>query len=58
MTAMTTPAHHPKPAGRSIFEAWGRIIYRRRRLVLVIALLFAAFAAVWGTSVPRLKFGT
>ncbi len=48
---MTGPAQHPKPAGRSIFGAWGRIIYRRRRLVLVIALIFAAFAAVWGTAI-------
>ena len=32
-------------------EAWGRIVYRRRRLVLVMALLFVVFAGVWGTGV-------
>ena len=37
-----------------MFESWGRIVYRRRRLVLVIALIGVAFAAVWGTGV----FGT
>ena len=34
-----------------MFEAWGRIVYRRRRLVLVIATLAVIFAAVWGTGV-------
>src|SRR6266571_2865574 len=34
-----------------MFESWGRVVYRRRRLVLVIALLAVAFAAVWGTGV-------
>src|SRR5215831_3998044 len=34
-----------------MFETWGRVIYRRRRLVLVAALLAVAFAAVWGTGV-------
>ena len=34
-----------------MFERWGRVVYRRRRLVLVIALLGVAFAAVWGTGV-------
>jgi uncharacterized membrane protein YdfJ with MMPL/SSD domain len=34
-----------------MFESWGRVIYRRRRLVLVIALIGVAFAAVWGTGV-------
>jgi uncharacterized membrane protein YdfJ with MMPL/SSD domain len=34
-----------------MFEAWGRLMYRRRRLVLVIALLAVAFAAAWGTGV-------
>src|ERR1700730_10015093 len=34
-----------------MFESWGRIVYRRRRLVLVIALIGVAFAAVWGTGV-------
>ncbi len=32
-----------------MFESWGRVVYRRRRLVLVIALIGVAFAAVWGT---------
>jgi uncharacterized membrane protein YdfJ with MMPL/SSD domain len=34
-----------------MFETWGRIVYRRRRLILVIALLGVVFAAVWGTGV-------
>ena len=34
-----------------MFEAWGRFIYRRRRLVLVAALVVVAGAAVWGTGV-------
>jgi len=34
-----------------MFEAWGRIIFRRRRLVLIIALLGVVAAAVWGTGV-------
>jgi len=34
-----------------MFEAWGRALFRRRRLALVITLLFVAFAGVWGTRV-------
>ena len=34
-----------------MFESWGRVVYRRRRLVLVIALVVVAFAAAWGTGV-------
>jgi len=34
-----------------MFEAWGHVVYRRRRLVLVIALIGVAFAAAWGTGV-------
>ena len=34
-----------------MFEAWGRILYRRRRLTLVVTLVLVAFAAVWGTGV-------
>ena len=34
-----------------MFETWGRIIYRRRRLVLAIAALGVVTAAVWGTGV-------
>src|SRR5271170_5752657 len=34
-----------------MFEAWGRALFRRRRLTLVITLLFVAFAGVWGTGV-------
>jgi RND superfamily putative drug exporter len=34
-----------------MFEAWGRILYRRRRLTLVIALVGIVAAAVWGTGV-------
>jgi trehalose monomycolate/heme transporter len=35
----------------AMFERWGRVVYRRRRLVLVIALIGVSFAAVWGTGV-------
>src|SRR5579859_5901379 len=34
-----------------MFEAWGRALYRRRRLTLIVSLLFVAFAGVWGTGV-------
>jgi RND superfamily putative drug exporter len=34
-----------------MFEAWGRSLYRARRLTLAVALLFAVAAAVWGTGV-------
>jgi trehalose monomycolate/heme transporter len=34
-----------------MFESWGRVVYRRRRLILVLALACVAFAAVWGTGV-------
>jgi trehalose monomycolate/heme transporter len=34
-----------------MFDGWGRLVYRRRRLVLVIALIVVAFAAAWGTGV-------
>jgi uncharacterized membrane protein YdfJ with MMPL/SSD domain len=34
-----------------MFEAWGRGLYRARRLTLVIAAAFAVAAGVWGTGV-------
>jgi RND superfamily putative drug exporter len=34
-----------------MFEAWGRGLYRARRLTLVVGLLFAIAAGVWGTGV-------
>jgi RND superfamily putative drug exporter len=34
-----------------MFEAWGRGLYRARRLTLVVALLFAVGAGVWGAGV-------
>ena len=34
-----------------MFEAWGRIVFRRRRLVLVVVLIGVALAGVWGTGV-------
>src|SRR5580693_8859578 len=36
---------------QSIFDRWGRTAYRRRRLILVIALLVAATGALWGTTI-------
>src|SRR5258708_21616253 len=34
-----------------MFETWGRVVYRRRWLVLAIAAVAMAAAAVWGTGV-------
>jgi RND superfamily putative drug exporter len=34
-----------------MFEAWGHGLYRARRLALVVALMFAVGAGVWGTGV-------
>ena len=34
-----------------MFEAWGRIIFNRRRLVLVVAAAGVVCAAIWGTGV-------
>jgi RND superfamily putative drug exporter len=34
-----------------MFEAWGRSLYRARRLTIVAALLFAVAAGIWGTGV-------
>src|ERR1700712_3495504 len=34
-----------------MFDALGRVMYRRRRWVVLLALLFIAFAGVWGTGV-------
>jgi len=36
-----------------MFEAWGRILFRRRRLVLVTAAVGIVAAAIWGTGVFR-----
>jgi len=35
----------------SIFSRWGRVAYRRRRLILLGALLVAVLGGVWGTSI-------
>jgi trehalose monomycolate/heme transporter len=48
---MTNPTMAATPPSRPIFQAWGHLIYQRRRLVLVIAGLAVAFAGVWGTGV-------
>jgi trehalose monomycolate/heme transporter len=37
--------------GGMMFEAWGRGLYRARRLTLLLGLLFAVGAGVWGTGV-------
>jgi trehalose monomycolate/heme transporter len=36
-----------------MFEAWGRILFRRRRSVLLIAAVGVVAAALWGTGVFR-----
>ena len=51
MNAVTTPTDHTKPASHSLFESWARVVYRRRRLVLVITLPFAVFAGARGTGI-------
>ncbi len=41
-----------------MFEAWGRFVYRRRRLVLLVAAGAVVAAALWGTGVfARLQAG-
>jgi trehalose monomycolate/heme transporter len=40
-----------RPASHSMFERWGRTANRRRRLILLIALLVAVLGGVWGTSI-------
>jgi len=34
-----------------MFEALGRVMYRRRRWVVALSLAFVAFAGIWGTGV-------
>ena len=41
-----------------MFEAWGRFVYHRRRLILLVAAVAVAAAALWGTGVfARLQSG-
>jgi uncharacterized membrane protein YdfJ with MMPL/SSD domain len=50
----TTPSQSELPspvAHRPMFQAWGHLVYRRRRLVLAIAGIAVVFAGVWGTGV-------
>jgi trehalose monomycolate/heme transporter len=35
----------------SMFSRWGRVAYRRRRLILLAALLVAVLGGVWGTTI-------
>ncbi len=51
MNAMNSLPSHVKPASHSVLEGWGRTAYRRRRLILVIALLVAVAGGVWGTTI-------
>ena len=39
------------PASGSALARWGRTAYRRRRLILLIALLVAVLGGVWGTTI-------
>ena len=34
-----------------MFESWGRVVYARRRLVLILAAIVVVASAVWGTGV-------
>jgi trehalose monomycolate/heme transporter len=36
-----------------MFESWGRFVFRRRRVVLLVALLVIGAGAAWGTGVFR-----
>src|ERR1017187_5901536 len=40
-----------QPASHSIFSRWGHTAFRRRRLILLIALLVAVLGGVWGTTI-------
>jgi len=51
MTAITMSANQTEPGSRSVFERWGRTAYRRRRLILVLALLVAVVGIAWGTTI-------
>ncbi len=48
---MTKTANNASATPRPTFEAWGHLLYHRRRLVLIIAALAVVFAGVWGTGV-------
>jgi trehalose monomycolate/heme transporter len=48
---MTKTANNASATPRPMFEAWGHLLYHRRRLVLIIAGLAVVFAGVWGTGV-------
>src|ERR1035438_10296238 len=39
------------PASGSVLARWGRTAFRRRRLMLLIALLVAVLGGVWGTTI-------
>jgi trehalose monomycolate/heme transporter len=41
----------PSPGGHSVLASWGRTAYRRRRPILLAALLVAVLGGVWGTSI-------
>jgi trehalose monomycolate/heme transporter len=41
----------PSPGGHSVLARWGRTACRRRRLILLAALLVAVLGGVWGTSI-------
>jgi hypothetical protein len=34
-----------------VFESWGRVVYARRRWILILAAIVVVAAAVWGTRV-------
>src|ERR1700689_88172 len=35
----------------NLFESWGRVVIRRRRSILVVAVIGVLFGVVWGTGV-------
>jgi trehalose monomycolate/heme transporter len=51
LDAASVPSVHAGPASHSSLDSWGRAMYRRRRRVLLVAVLFAILAGAWGTSI-------
>ncbi len=46
-----TPANGAQRASHSVFSRWGHTAFRRRQLILLIALLVAVLGGVWGTTI-------
>jgi trehalose monomycolate/heme transporter len=51
VNAVDNRTSHAKRASRPVFDRWGRTAYRRRRLILVLALLVAVVGIAWGSTI-------